>query len=176
MRTTEPCATTHTPPSLLAFIPTAAMIFSRVVSLRISCFSTPLRALHIYGTVMESCISYSLPRSPRWLSRIMALNYTLRWLCDVVPVLSDHESDRYPIPQEVGQRLSSTASSPYSILITLLTCLISHSLRLPFNPPKQSDHVQYVASPQPREVRFFLASYQVYHIKNVRKRSTQMVL
>ena len=44
---------------------------------------------------MENRICYSLPRSPRWLSRIMALNYTLRWLCDMVPVLSDHKSDRY---------------------------------------------------------------------------------
>ena len=106
----------------------------------------------------------------------MALNYTLRWLCDVVPVLSDHESDRYsawevndlftgrqrslpprfePFPQEVGQRLSSTASSS-SILDTYHSPDMSYFAlsTLPCNPPKQPDHVQYVTSPSRRGTPF----------------------
>jgi hypothetical protein len=122
MRTTEPC-TQHT---------------SIPASFHSHCSRDPLKSRLVEDFVTPDAVSYSLPRSPRWSSRIMALNYTLRWLCDVVPVLSDHESDRYsawelndfftgrqrsppprfePFPQEVGQRLSSTASSS-SILDT----------------------------------------------------------
>ena len=54
-----------------------------------------LKSRLVEDFVTPNAISYSLPRSPRWLSRIMAQNDSLRWLCDVVPVLSDHESDRY---------------------------------------------------------------------------------
>ena len=43
---------------------------------------------------------------------------------------------------------------PYSILISLLICLLSHSLPLPCNPPKQLDHVQYVTSPSRRGTPF----------------------